>query len=31
MKMDKKKLLAVEGIGNSLADEVLKALGKKVK
>ena len=31
MKMDKKKLLAVDGIGDSLADEVLKALGKKVE
>ena len=31
MKLDKKKLLAVDGIGDSLADEVLRALGKKVE
>ena len=31
MKMDKKKLLAVDGIGESLADEILRALGKEVK
>ena len=29
MKMDKKKLVAVDGIGDSLADEILKAIGKK--
>lgn len=29
--LDKKKLLAVDGIGESLADEILKALGKKVE
>lgn len=28
--LDKEKLLAVDGIGDSLADEVLRALGKKV-
>ena len=27
--LDKKKLLAVDGIGDSLADEILKAIGKK--
>ena len=31
LKLDKKKLLAVDGIGDSLADEILKALGKKVE
>ena len=31
MKMDKKKLLAVDGIGESLAYEILRALGKEVK
>lgn len=31
LKLDKKKLLAVDGIGDSLADEVLRALGKKVE
>jgi ERCC4-type nuclease len=30
LKMNKKKLLAVDGIGESLADEILQALGKKV-
>ena len=29
MKLNKEKLLAVDGIGESLADEILKALGKK--
>lgn len=29
--LDKTKLLAVDGIGESLADEILKALGKKVE
>lgn len=31
LKLDKKKLLAVDGIGESLADEVLRALGRKVE
>ena len=31
LKLDKEKLLAVDGIGESLADEILRALGKKVK
>ncbi len=31
LNLDKKKLLAVDGIGDSLADEVLKALGKSNK
>lgn len=31
MRLDKEKLLAVDGIGESLADEILLALGKKVK
>ena len=29
VQLDKEKLLAVEGIGESLADEILKAIGKK--
>ena len=29
IKLDKKKLLAVDGIGESLANEILKALGKR--
>lgn len=29
MKLNKEKLLAVDGIGESLADEILRALGKK--
>lgn len=29
MKMNKKKLMAVDGIGESLADEILRAMGRK--
>lgn len=31
MNLNKKKLMAVDGIGESLADEILKALGRKKK